>query len=128
MTALLQPTEALAPGQTYAANVNPADVSPPVADLSGNAATTVEVDFTEPAVVEQGSAAVSYGWTSVSSSKAFGNSYMVQRLAGATATFAFTGTTVTWYTVMGPSQGMAGVWIDGHPRGTFDQYAATMTF
>ena len=52
----------------------------------------------------------------------------MDHLAGATASFAFKGKTVTWYTVMGPSQGKASVWIDGHAKGTFDQYAPSMSF
>jgi GH25 family lysozyme M1 (1,4-beta-N-acetylmuramidase) len=125
---VLQPTSPLVPGQTYAIIVNPLGVSPAIADPSGNIATTTEVDFTEPGTVEQGSPAVAYGWRPVWSGRAFGNSYVVEHLPGATASFAFAGKTVTWFTVMGPTQGRAGVWIDGRPRGTFDQYDPSMRF
>lgn len=128
MTVVLQPAGPLVPGQSYAAIVNPSGVAPPITDPSGNVAATTEVDFAQPGVLEQGSAAVVYGWRRASAGGAFGGSYVVEHLPGATASFAFTGKNVTWYTVMGPTQGKAGVWIDGRPRGTFDQYAPTTTF
>ncbi|MGZ6544713.1 MAG: GH25 family lysozyme [Actinomycetota bacterium] len=128
MTVVLEPTAPLVPGQAYAVIVNPAGVAPGVTDPSGNVAATTEVDFSEPGVVEQGNPAVTYGWRKVSSGGAFGSSYVVEHLPGATASFAFTGKNVTWYTVMGSTQGKAGVWIDGRPRGTFDQYASSMRF
>jgi hypothetical protein len=108
--------------------VNPAGTVSPIVDRGGNAATTAQADFVAPTQVEQASAAIRYRWRTVSSAKALGRSYAMDHLAGATASFAFKGRTVTWYTVMGPSQGTASVWIDGKARGTFNQYAPSMSF
>jgi GH25 family lysozyme M1 (1,4-beta-N-acetylmuramidase) len=121
-TAILTPSSPLIPGQTYTAAVNPAGVVPQIVDLAGNPATPVEQTFAPPTEVEQGSPAIAYGWRQVRAPRAYGRSYMVERSAGATATFAFTGRSVTWYTARGPTQGKASVSIDQRLRGTFDQY------
>jgi GH25 family lysozyme M1 (1,4-beta-N-acetylmuramidase) len=121
-TAILTPSSPLIPGQTYTAAVNPAGVVPQIVDLAGNPATPVEQTFAPPTEVEQGSPAIAYGWRQVRAPRAYGRSYMVERSAGATATFAFTGKSVTWYTARGPTQGKASVSIDQRLRGTFDQY------
>lgn len=128
VAAVVEPVDPLVPGQSYAAIVNPPGVAAPIVDRSGNMAATTETDFGAPTQVEQASEAVHYGWRTVSSQKAFGQSYLAEHLEGATASFTFTGKTVSWYTVTGPSQGKAAVSIDGHPKGTFDQYAPSMSF
>jgi GH25 family lysozyme M1 (1,4-beta-N-acetylmuramidase) len=121
-TAILTPSRPLIPGQTYTAAVNPAGVVPQIVDLAGNPVTPVEQAFAPPTEVEQGSPAIAYTWRQVRAPRAYGRSYMVERSAGATATFAFTGSSVTWYTARGPTQGKASVSIDQRLRGTFDQY------
>jgi GH25 family lysozyme M1 (1,4-beta-N-acetylmuramidase) len=45
----------------------------------------------------------------------------------ASATFVFRGTSVDWYTVRGPSQGRAAMYVDGTLIRTVDNYAATPT-
>ena len=122
----LQPEETLISGQTYAAIVDPAEAVSPIVDRSGNAALTAEQDVTMPTDVEQGSAAVRYSWRTVSDRSAYGGSYVADHLEGASASFTFSGTQVTWYTVTGPTQGKASISIDGHARGTFNGYEATV--
>jgi hypothetical protein len=126
--AVLQPAEPLVPGQSYQAIVNATGTITPIVDRGGNPAATTEGDFAAPSQVEQASPAIRYAWRTVSSTKAFGRSYAMDHLAGATASFAIKGKTVTWFTVMGPTQGKASVWIDGHAKGTFNQYAPSMSF
>jgi GH25 family lysozyme M1 (1,4-beta-N-acetylmuramidase) len=128
VVALLEPVDPLVPGESYQAIVNPEGTVSPIVDRGGNAAVTAEADFAPPTEVEQASPAIRYGWRTVASSKAFGRSYSMDRLEGATASFAFKGRTVTWFTVMGPTQGLASVWIDGRSKGTFNQYAPSMSF
>lgn len=122
ITAILTPTGPLIPGQTYTAAVNPAGAVPQIVDLAGNPAAPVEQGFAPPTEVEQRSPAVAYTWRRVQAPRAYGRSYVVERSAGATATLAFTGNSVTWYTATGPTQGKASVSIDRRFRGTFDQY------
>jgi GH25 family lysozyme M1 (1,4-beta-N-acetylmuramidase) len=121
----LQPDEGLISGQTYTAVVNPAEAASPVVDRSGNAALMTELSVTMPTDVEQGSAAVRYSWRTVSRSGTYGGSYFTEHLDGASASFSFMGSQVTWYTVTGPTQGKASISIDGRARGTFNQYAST---
>jgi GH25 family lysozyme M1 (1,4-beta-N-acetylmuramidase) len=128
IVAVLQPVDPLVPGQSYQTIVNPAGTVTPIVDRGGNVATTTQADFAAPTQVEQSSPAITYGWRSVSSTNAFGRSFAMEHIEGATASFAFKGKTVTWYTVMGPAQGKASVWIDGRPKGTFNGYAPSMSF
>lgn len=115
-------------GEVHHVVVNPPGAIPPIVDRAGNPAPTTPVDYRSPSVVEDGSFAVAYGWRVATSAEARGGSYATERRAGATATFAFSGTRVTWVTMAGPTQGTATVRIDGARRGTFDQYARETRF
>jgi GH25 family lysozyme M1 (1,4-beta-N-acetylmuramidase) len=127
-TALVQPLESLVLGETYEAVLNPAVAPVLVVDRSGNPAPTSTQGFATPTEVEQDSSAISYAWRTVSKTSAYGGSYTVEHRAGATASFGFSGTSITWYTATGPAQGKAAVRIDGSSRGTFDQYASHAGF
>jgi GH25 family lysozyme M1 (1,4-beta-N-acetylmuramidase) len=127
-TAFVQPLEGLVLGETYEAVVNPAVAPTLVVDRSGNPAPTTTQGFATPTEAEEDSPGISYGWRTVSKASAHGGSYAVEHRAGATASFAFSGTSVTWYTATGPAHGKAAVSIDGASSGTFDQYAARPRF
>ena len=127
-TATLQPSAPLVPGQTYSAIVDPAGAPSSVVDRGGNAAPTTTSDFKAATELEQDNPAATYRWRTVSNHAAYGGSYLVEHLAGAKVTFAFTGGSITWYTAAGPNQGRASVSIDGHFRGTFDQSASSTRF
>jgi GH25 family lysozyme M1 (1,4-beta-N-acetylmuramidase) len=127
-TVTLTLVDPLVPGETYEAVVNPPVTPSAVVDRGGNSAPTTTADFAPPTEVEQGSPAVGYGWRSVSKDQAYGGAFAVERRAGASASYAFHGTSVTWYTTTGPAQGKAAVSIDGHGMGTFDQYASRPSF
>jgi GH25 family lysozyme M1 (1,4-beta-N-acetylmuramidase) len=122
-TVTIQPREPLVLGETYEAVVNPAIAPSLVVDRSGNPAPNTAQAFGTPTTVEENSAAIGYGWRSVSKGGAYGGSYEVEHRSGATASFGFTGGRVTWYTALGPAAGKANVRIDGASKGTFDLYA-----
>lgn len=126
-TVVMQPLAPLIPGETYHAVVNIPGALP-VVDRSGNPAPTTALDFATPTELEQDGPAVSYAWRPVAAADARGGSYVTERRAGATATFAFSGRSVTWVTLRGPAQGRAAVSIDGKKIGTFDQYASRAGF
>ncbi len=126
--AQVQPLVPLIPGEGYEAVVNPLGVPTPVVDRSGNPAPETVVTFAAPTEVEETSRAASYAWRTVSSPRARGGSYTVERARGATATFTFSGPSVTWYTAVGPAMGRAAVAIDGVGRGTFDQHGPRLGF
>jgi GH25 family lysozyme M1 (1,4-beta-N-acetylmuramidase) len=127
VTAMLQPRAALIAGQDYSVIVDPAGV-PSIVDRGGNAAPTTSSDFAAASQVEQDNPALTYRWRSVPNRAAYGGSYFVEHLARARISFAFTGGSVTWYTVTGPTQGRASVSIDGRFRGTFDQSSRNTRF
>lgn len=127
-TILVQPLAPLVPGETYEAVVNPPAVQPQVVDRSGNPPPTTAQGFAPPTEVEQGSPAATYEWRTTSHRRAFGRSYAVEHMAGASVSFVFDGRSVTWYTATGPSEGRAAVSIDRSSRGTFDQYAEQADF
>ena len=124
VTAVIEPLDPLVPGESYTVDVNPAGV-PPLVDRSGNPATPVEQGFAPPTELEENSPAVRYTWRNVMTPTAYGRSYVVQNAAGATGSYTFGGTSITWYTVTGPAQGQASVWIDGRLRGIFNGYASS---
>src|SRR5205823_2156895 len=100
----------------------------PVTDLAGNAATPVSRGFRGSTVEQETSAAARYYWRAVSVAAAYGGSYTTERNAGAYATYRFTGSALNWYTILGPDQGFASVTIDGHSKGTFDQYRSSRRY
>jgi GH25 family lysozyme M1 (1,4-beta-N-acetylmuramidase) len=110
------------PGEAYEASVNPVGTLAPVADRSGNPVAATTLPFAPPTVLEEDGAA--YAWRAGTNRRAVGRSFAVERAAGARATFAFEGGSVTWVTATGPAMGKAAVAIDGEPVETFDQYSA----
>jgi GH25 family lysozyme M1 (1,4-beta-N-acetylmuramidase) len=67
-------------------------------------------------------------WSPVAAASAGGGGYVVNDVAGATATLRFTGTGATLITVRGPSMGRAEIWIDGAFVRTVDLYSSTFLF
>jgi GH25 family lysozyme M1 (1,4-beta-N-acetylmuramidase) len=126
--ALVQTLDPFVLGETYEAVVNPPIAPVLVVDRSANPVPTATQGFATPTEVEEDSPAISYAWRTASKAGAKGGRYAVERRAGATASFAFAGGSVTWYTAVGPDRGKAAVSIDGVRRGTFDAYAARADF
>ncbi|HVU74527.1 MAG TPA: Ig-like domain-containing protein, partial [Mycobacteriales bacterium] len=99
-------------------------------DALGNTASTVRA-FTVDTSLSGGVDDPGYGnlvgsvasWTTVKAKGTYGGSYIEQRNAGASVTVAFAGPSVTWYTVTGPDQGVAKVYIDGKSHGSVNDYA-----
>ena len=127
-TALVRPLEPFVLGETYEAVVNPAVAPVLVVDRSANPVPTSTQGFATPTEVEEDSPAITYTWRTTSTARAKGGRYSVEHRAGATASFAFAGGSVTWYTAVGPDRGKAAVSIDGVRRGTFDGFAARADF
>jgi parallel beta-helix repeat protein len=110
----------LTPGSTYALSVAAVN-----AVGAGTAATTrVTVPGAATTTVQENGAGVSLnGWLVTADPAASGGSYRSSKVVGDSATFTFSGTSVTWLTRKGPQQGIATVSIDGTARGTVDLYA-----
>jgi hypothetical protein len=124
----IQPSAQLVPGQHYTLTLNPTGVTPAISDQAGNALATVTDNFRGGLVQEENSSAASAVWATVKSASASGGSFSEAHLAGASASFAFTGTSVTWQTVTGPNQGEAYVYVDNVLKASVNNYAKTTTY
>jgi hypothetical protein len=91
---------------------------------------TLFADGTSPVIaqtVENEELGIKFnGWRGVIDAKTNGGTYRMSKTKYDTATFKFTGTSVTWVTRKGPDQGKAQVLVDGVSKGTFDLYSATV--
>ena len=126
--AILTPTARLVPGEHYTATVNPASASTSITDSNGAPISQTSGAFRGSLVEQESSLAASYSWRAIPTTRAWGGSYTTERIAGARATYTFTGTSLRWYTVRGPDQGTATVTIDGLSYGTVNNYRATPLF
>ena len=102
----LTPVAPLVPGQLYT-------VSATATDALGNVAAPVTRTFRAPGAQQEDGVATRAAWRRVPWNGAQGGSFSTSHVAGASATFAFTGTSVTWYSVRGPAYGLADVYVDG---------------
>lgn len=125
-SASFQPSSRLVPGQRYTVLVAPSGTS--VTDLAGNALATSTAAFRALTAIQENSPALSYGWRGVRTSLAHGGLYVQERLGGASVTYAFTGTGITWYTITGPDQGTADVYVDGVRRAFVNNFATRTTY
>ena len=123
--ARVRPLEPLVLGETYEAVVNPPTAPTLVVDRSANPVPTATRGRDAPEVGDDSRDLLR--WHRPPGSRQ-GGRYAVEHRAGATASFAFEGGTVTWYTAVGPDGGKAAVSIDGVRRGAFDAYAARADF
>ena len=108
------------PGQHYTVSVAAAATH----DLVGNPSTAGSAAFRAARSVQETDAAARAAWASVRTSSAYGGSYVREHLAGATASWTFAGPAVTWWTVTGPAQGKAAVYVDGVRKAVVSNYAA----
>jgi GH25 family lysozyme M1 (1,4-beta-N-acetylmuramidase) len=84
--------------------------------------TDVVASFASVVSVEQDGAGTAFGWGRALHATAIGGSYRWERRAGASATYGYSGGTVTLFTVSGPAMGKGRIRIDGVTEATFDGY------
>lgn len=120
----LTPTGRLLAGQHYTVGV-PAGA---VHDLAGNANAAASKAFRAARSLQEDAPGAVATWQSVKSSSAFGGSFVREHLRGAAAAWGFTGTSVTWWTVKGPNQGKAQIYVDGTLKSTVNNYAAATKY
>jgi large repetitive protein len=121
-TATLKTNSALIAGQFYTLIVGPSGATKPSDPAGGQIAPATSPSVRASLLEQESSAGAKQLWAVVSNAGASGASYTTERLNGATASFNFTGSSVTWYTLLGPDQGKARVTIDGVSKGDFDNY------
>ena len=97
-----------------------------VCSVTVSAPTDVVASFDSVVSVEQDGAGTVFGWGRAIHPGAIGGSYRWERRAGASASYAFTGSAVSLFTISGPGMGRARLSIDGSTVETFDGYARTV--
>lgn len=125
-SAEIRPASPFVPGQQYVAIATPPGAAP-IVDLAGNAGRTASRWFRGAVSQEETSARATPRWRRFADAGAFGGSYVAEDAAGAKALARFAGSSVTWYTVTGPDQGIADVYVDGVRRSTVDNFGAPAT-
>jgi hypothetical protein len=116
----LTPAKPLVSGQSYRAELLGGIVHDAAGNLSAAASKTFRaVRFLTPSTV-----AAHYNWAAVKSPRAIGHSYRTEHFAGATSSWTFKGSKLTWWTRTGPGQGLAVVTVNGHRVGKVNNYAA----
>lgn len=118
--AVVQPSAALVPGQHYSLVVGSG-----VHDAAGNVAAVVPGSFRGALLQQETSWAIAQSWRVAPSAYAYGSQYVVSDTAGATLSYAFRGSSITWYALTGPSMGVARVYVDGTYKGLVNSYAAS---
>jgi beta-N-acetylhexosaminidase len=80
-----------------------------------------------PRLSQETSGSIAYGgsWARVGNSFAEGGELAYSSASGASATFTFTGSSVSWLAYRGPNRGSAAVYLDGVYRTTVNLYDAT---
>jgi GH25 family lysozyme M1 (1,4-beta-N-acetylmuramidase) len=122
LSAQLRPASPLIAGQAYVVVANPNGVTPTIVDRAANALPKTTASFRAATVVPEEAPGSSFSWGARDDARAMGGSYLWERRAGASITLAFSGRSVTLWTVAGPTFGRARIEIDGRYRTTIDRY------
>jgi GH25 family lysozyme M1 (1,4-beta-N-acetylmuramidase) len=95
-------------------------------DRAGNTSGWLYGPYFEPLLTQQSSSAVAYAgpWTSVANTYASGGSLKYATSYGASASYTFTGASVSWVAYRGPNRGSAYVYLDGVYKATLNLYSA----
>jgi GH25 family lysozyme M1 (1,4-beta-N-acetylmuramidase) len=96
-------------------------------DRAGNASGWAYGPTFKPLLTQQSSSAVAYSgtWTTVANSYASGGSLKYATSHGASATYSFTGASISWVSYRGPNRGSAYVYVDGVYKATVSLYATS---
>jgi len=94
-------------------------------DSAGLIAFTVGTGGTK---TDASNANVNTAWRRIANNNLSGHHALVADLRGEDLTFTFRGTGIAWFTVKGPNQGRAAVFIDGVRKATYDQYATSTKY
>jgi len=123
-TATLRPTSNIMPGQQYSVYIAAAG-QPAITDFGGLTVAQKTQDFRGGLFQEGEGAATAFTWRTVSTSSAYGGSYTVDDVAGASASYRFLGSSITWFTNIGPNYGIADLYVDGVLRATANSYSSS---
>ena len=123
----VHPSAPLTAGQSYDADLLP-DGPGAITDFAGNQLDPDLHTFRAATIVGETAPGAAYAWRSLTNSKTYNGSYTLNNMPGSTAAYSFSGSSVVWYTIKDPYQGVASVSIDGHSKGTVNNYASTAAY
>jgi hypothetical protein len=123
-TVRLKPSAHLTAGEHYTAKIAAGAVD----DRAGNASKAASKAFRGQRSLQENAPGVAVTWQTRSASSAFNGSYLREHRRGAWAAFRFTGTQVTWWTIQGPNQGQADIFIDGAKKATVNNYKSSTSY
>lgn len=123
--ALLRPNSPMVAGQHYTVFAATSGVT----DFGGAAVpAATPLDFRAGLSQEAESVAAVSTWRTVSNAAAYGGSFTIDHTGGATASYRFTGSTIRWFTNVGPSYGIADLYVDGVAKVTVNCYRTTNAY
>ncbi|MFY9585901.1 MAG: Ig-like domain-containing protein [Actinomycetota bacterium] len=126
-TITLDPDGALIAGQKYNAILLPNGAGS-ITDRAGNELQPKTNLFRAATNVNEVASGVRYSWRNLANSSTYGGSYVVNNTPGATIAYTFVGSSIAWYTIRDPYQGVAAVSIDGRSFGTVNNYSSTARY
>ncbi|HET7311765.1 MAG TPA: hypothetical protein VFJ17_10625 [Mycobacteriales bacterium] len=118
------PTGRFVPGQYYLVSI----ASGAAQDIASNASLAATGSFRAQRTLQENTLPVVAAWRTVKASTAYGHRYATEHLGGAQATWAFRGRSITWWTVSGPTEGKAAVYVDGHRKAIVNNYAPEASY
>ncbi|HET6817720.1 MAG TPA: Ig-like domain repeat protein [Mycobacteriales bacterium] len=113
------PAGRFVPGQHYTVSVA-ADAAQ---DAASNGSVLATSKFRAQRTLQENVLPVAPAWQRAKAWTAYGHSYATEHLAGAQAAYGFRGPSITWWTMTGPTEGKAAVYVDGHRKAIVNNYA-----
>jgi lysozyme len=123
--ATLRSAKPLTAGQSYVAVADPVGASSKILDRAANELPKTSSSFRAATDVTESAPGSAYRWGIRDDPRAFGGSYLFERLPGAAATFSVSGPTVTLWTIAGPIFGRSRIEIDGAFRTHLDRHRSS---
>jgi bacillopeptidase F len=123
-TAFLRASSLLTSGQDYTVTIAATGTSP-ITDFGGSTVDQTTKDFRGGLIQQAEGPASTSTWRLAKTLSAYGGSFVIDHTAGATASYGFRGSSIIWYTSIGPSYGIADLYVDGVLRATVNSYSPT---
>jgi bacillopeptidase F len=114
----LKPRVALIPGQRYTLSVTTG-----ITDLALKPASADSKTFRASTDEQETSLRATSTWRRSVAKAAYGKRFVSESRAGAAVSFPFRGRKIAWYTMTGPTQGIAKVYVDGVKKARVNNYS-----
>jgi hypothetical protein len=99
--------------------------TPAITDFGGLTVAQATQDFRGGLIQQAEGPASTSTWRIVRTTNAFDGSYAIEHTSGASASYRFHGSSIVWYTNIGPSYGLSYLYVDGILRASINSYSPT---